>query len=75
MGRLQHPTLYISLIKLPSNEIPVYCSKFLLLFSPHTQCNEKSDKYETCFFKVLCVGPSSKQLTKSLAEFVYQNLV
>ena len=39
--------------------------------SYHSQENENRDECETCFFKVLYVGPASKQFTKSLSELVY----
>ena len=41
------------------------------LSSHHTQEKENSNEGETCFFKVLHMGPASKQFTKSLSELVY----
>ena len=45
--------------------------RFLTLSLPHIQKNENGDECETCFFKVLYIGPASKQFTKSLSELVY----
>ena len=44
--------------------------KFLIFLSPHTKGNENSHACESCFFKVLYIGPPFKQFTKGLSALV-----